>query len=244
MNSFALKLLACITMLIDHIGAIFFPDIMFLRIIGRIAFPIYGFLITEGYTKTKNLKRYMFRLFILAIVSQIPYMLAFETKGLNVFFTLLAGILVMVILDKKIDFLKLKDDNKIYKIIFEVSIYIVKFILILLIIGVIEKFESDYATYGVCIILCFRLFKNNFKKLTFVMLALNILYTIPILKYFITSYGVNFRVFLQTTCINSLFFIYNYNDTEGIKMQWLFYGFYPVHLIVLIFIRYALVNVV
>jgi len=65
MNSFSLKLLACITMLIDHIGAIFFPDIMFIRIIGRVAFPIYAFLITEGYSRTKNLKRYMSRLFMI-----------------------------------------------------------------------------------------------------------------------------------------------------------------------------------
>ncbi|WP_346916620.1 TraX family protein [Clostridium sp.] len=242
MNSFSLKLLACITMLIDHIGAIFFPDIMFIRIIGRVAFPIYAFLITEGYSRTKNLKRYMSRLFILAIISQIPYMLAFETKGLNVFFTLFSGIFIMIILDKKIDFYKLKHDSKIAKVVFEISIYIVKFVIILGILYILVKFKSDYAAYGVCIILCFKIFKGNFKKLTLSMIGLNILYTIPYLKYSITPFGVNFRVFLQATCISSLFFVYHYDGNEGKKAQLIFYGFYPAHLIVLVFIRYMLVN--
>lgn len=242
MDSFSLKLLACITMLIDHIGGMFFPDIIFFRIIGRVAFPVYAFLITEGYSRTKNIKRYMFRLFILAIISQIPYMLAFETKGLNVFFTLLSGLFIMIVLDKKVDYYKLKNDSKISKEVFNISIYIIKFVIILGILYILEKFQSDYAVYGVCIILCFKMFKENLKKLTLSMIGLNFLYTIPYLKYFMGSFGVNFRVFLQATCINSLFFIYHYNGNEGKKVQWLFYGFYPVHLIVLVFIRYILVN--
>lgn len=242
MDSFSLKLLACVTMLIDHTGAIFFPEIMFFRIIGRVAFPIYAFLITEGYSRTKNIKRYMFRLFILAIISQIPYMLAFETKGLNVFFTLLSGIFIMIIIDKKVHYYKLKHDIKISKEVFDISIYIIKFVIILGILYILEKFQSDYAIYGVCIILCFKMFKENFKKLTLSMIGLNFLYTIPYLKYFMEPFGVNFRVFLQATCINSLFFIYHYNGSEGKKVQFLFYGFYPVHLLVLVFIRYILIN--
>ena len=244
MSSFSLKLLACITMLIDHIGVIFFPNMMLFRVIGRIAFPIYAFLITEGYTRTKNIKKYIFRLFILAIISQVPYMLAFDTKGLNVFFTLLSGILIMLVLDKKVDFSQLRNESKILQRSFRISVNIAKFVLIIAIIYILEKFNSDYATYGICIILCFRMFKYNFKKLIITIVILNFLYTIPLLKYFITPHGTNFRVFLQATSISSIFFIYNYDKTEGKKIQWLFYGFYPVHLTILIFIRYILENVV
>lgn len=244
MNSFLLKLIACITMLIDHVGSIFFPNIMIFRVIGRVSFPIYAFLITEGYTRTKNLKRYIFRLLILAIISQVPYMSAFEVKGLNIFFTLLAGILVILILDKKINFTQLSDGNRALNKIFEVGINIGKFAIIALILYILDRFEADYGVYGVCMILCFGIFKYDFKKLVVNIAILNLLYTIPILKYFITPYGINYRVFLQATCISSLFFIYNYDGTEGKKIKWLFYGFYPIHLAVLIFIRYILENVV
>jgi len=193
MDSFSLKLLACVTMLIDHIGAVFFPEIIFFRIIGRVAFPIYAFLITEGYSRTKNIKRYMFRLFILAIISQVPYMLAFETKGLNVFFTLLSAIFIIIILDKKVHCYKLKHYIKISKEVFDISIYIIKFIIILGILYILEKFQSDYAVYGVCIILCFKIFKENFKKLTLSMIGLNFLYTIPYLKYFMEPFGVKVK---------------------------------------------------
>ena len=56
-NTFVLKLIAIISMLIDHIGAILFPSSEVLRIIGRLAFPIFAFIIVEGYFHTKNLKK-------------------------------------------------------------------------------------------------------------------------------------------------------------------------------------------
>mgnify|MGYP001949717442 FL=1 len=87
-------------MTIDHIGYLFFPNIQLLRIIGRIAFPIFAYQITIGYKKTSNVYKYMTRLLFFALLSQIPYMLVMQNK-LNIIFTLLIG-LIMIHL-RKID---------------------------------------------------------------------------------------------------------------------------------------------
>ena len=69
----ALKIIAAIFMLIDHIGFILFPQVKVLRIIGRIAFPIYAFMIAEGCEHTKNKLRYFLSIFILGIICQAAY---------------------------------------------------------------------------------------------------------------------------------------------------------------------------
>ena len=68
-----LKLIACVTMLIDHIGAALFPQYLWLRYIGRIAFPIYCFLLAEGVHYTKDPKKYGLRLAMGALLSEIPF---------------------------------------------------------------------------------------------------------------------------------------------------------------------------
>ena len=100
-NTNLLKLLACISMLIDHIGLIFFSNNIILRSIGRIAFPLFFYCTFIGYFKTKNLKKYILRLLIVAIISQIPYSLLFNSNQLNVCFSLLIEIIFLYLLDNK-----------------------------------------------------------------------------------------------------------------------------------------------
>ena len=78
LSTFQLKWIAIITMLIDHIGAVLFPYELGYRIIGRIAFPIFCFLIVEGFSHTRDVRRYMVRLGIFALISELPYDLAFH----------------------------------------------------------------------------------------------------------------------------------------------------------------------
>ena len=75
MSSFILKMIAIVSMFIDHLGYAIFSKFSYFNYIGRLAFPIFAFQISEGYTHTKNLKRYFFRLFLFALISQVPFML-------------------------------------------------------------------------------------------------------------------------------------------------------------------------
>jgi hypothetical protein len=81
-------------MTIDHIGAILFPGIVILRIVGRLAFPIFGYLLILGVESTRNVKKYFARLLVFAFISQIPYFFAFgltPLDQLNIFFSLFFG---------------------------------------------------------------------------------------------------------------------------------------------------------
>ena len=104
MSSFVLKIIAIISMFIDHVGYVVFGKFSCFNYIGRIAFPIFAFQISEGYVHTKNLKKYFFRLFLFAIISQVPFMLFHSLISsdfsLNIFFTLLLGLACIFIYDK------------------------------------------------------------------------------------------------------------------------------------------------
>lgn len=95
-----LKLIALITMLVDHIGAIFFPGQMLWRTIGRIAFPIFAWQLTQGFIHTSSRVRYGFRLFLFGIIAQAPYMflnpdVALEPLRINIMFQLFSGVLLL-----------------------------------------------------------------------------------------------------------------------------------------------------
>ena len=117
MTSFALKITAIISMFCDHFGDAFIGHFSFLNLIGRIAFPIFAFQISEGFTHTKNMKKYFLRLGIFALVSQIPFslfvhkFLGSSLFSLNVFFTLFLGLLSMYLYDYIIKLFNTTDEN-------------------------------------------------------------------------------------------------------------------------------------
>ena len=89
-----IQALAFLTMFIDHAGLLFFPRAIWLRAVGRMAFPLFCYNIVFGLVHTKNVKKYALRLLIFALISQYPYMLALHHASyeLNVLFTLIAGL--------------------------------------------------------------------------------------------------------------------------------------------------------
>ena len=220
MSAFVLKIIAIITMFIDHLGyAIYNGKFSYFNYIGRLAFPIFAFQISEGYIHTKNLKNYFFRLFLFAIISQLPFMLftsiISNQISLNVFFTLLLGLLCIYIYDK--------------------SKYKTLAIFASIAIGIIANFlHCDYGFYGVAIILMFYIFKNNFiyASLSF-LIATAIKFIIPIYKY-----GLNpaYIYLFLCTCIPIILFSV-YNGKKGKNTGYLLYLFYPIHFL-LIYVGY------
>lgn len=214
MSSFLLKIIACITMFIDHVGYLVHHGKMsFYNFIGRISFPIFAFQISEGYCYTKNLKKYMFRLFIFALISQYPFMLFHDliSKGfaLNIFFTLLLGLICIIIYDKL--------SNKILSVALSIAIAFIA-----------EITHCDYGFYGVSIIILFYIFKNNiiFMNISFILCT--------IIKYanYIIRYGNSYIYILYCIfTLYSLIFINLYNKKQGKKIKYFLYIFYPVHLL-------------
>lgn len=215
MSSFVLKLIAIITMFIDHIGYVIFDGFSFFNYIGRVAFPIFAFQISEGYIHTKNIKKYFLRLFIFALISQIPFMLFHKIISndfaLNIFFTLLLGLASIYIYDKsKHKFLG---------------------IIISIIIGFIAEFiHCDYGFYGIAIILLFYIFKNNnmLSSISFI-IAVTINYLIPIIKY--GFYDIYLYLYIFT--LIPIIFISLYNGKKGKDTKYLLYLFYPIHLLLI-----------
>ncbi len=99
-----LKIIAIVTMVIDHIGQILYPDLLFLQIIGRLSFPIFAYLIVLGVESTKKPRKYMVTLLVFALISQIPYYLAFGIQPferLNILFSLLLSAVTIYFYNKR-----------------------------------------------------------------------------------------------------------------------------------------------
>ncbi len=90
-----MKIIAAISMLIDHVGVIFLPEVKALRIIGRIAFPIYVFMIAEGCVYSKNRLRYCLAIFLLGICCQIVYYLYDGSTYMGILITFSFSIIII-----------------------------------------------------------------------------------------------------------------------------------------------------
>lgn len=237
-----LKIIAIVSMLIDHIGAIilermlilkgmpeavdsrlfnafieanaslYYTDIVF-RMIGRIALPIFCFLLVEGFLYTHNLKKYLTRLFIFALISEIPFNLAFfgrffEWGYQNIFFTLFLGILAIA-------GLRMAEEKKQWSMIGRV---LFGFLSVGIGIGAAMLLKTDYNMFGVITIIIIYLFRR--RK--------------------ILGVGIGCAILMEPTAFISLIPIYLYNGTRGINLKWIFYLFYPVHILLLYLIACAL----
>ena len=80
-----LKIFGCIAMFIDHLGFLVFPNIQILRIIGRLSYPIFAFMLAEGCFYTKNRFRHFYVISLFGIVFQIVYYLVMEYIDLSIF---------------------------------------------------------------------------------------------------------------------------------------------------------------
>lgn len=224
-----LKIIALVTMIIDHIGGALFPQYPFFRIIGRIAFPIYAFFIAQGCIYTKNYKKYLLRLFIFALISEIPYDMCFNNYGnfininflnnTNTIYTLFFGA-ILIFLYIKIDKINILISTKIF----------IKLIFTCIILYLAQSLNTDYGAWGILLILGFYLFRKD--KLITVFTSLFLI----IYRYI---FYFNFPLFLFN--ILPLGLIYFYNNKKGLSLKWLFYIVYPLHLAIIYFIKIYLI---
>ena len=224
LSNFDLKLIAIITMTIDHIGVVFGTVFYnFLRAVGRLSFPIFAFLLTEGYVHTKSFSKYFLRLLVLALFSEVIYDYAFYGSSIylganNIFFTLALGLLTLFLLDKSKGLIKRYFKDKVDLVI----ILPITYLLIVVIMGLIAEFLSfSYGMLGILVISFFYLFKKNF-PLTVLSVSLSTLILGDTMQYF---------------SLLSLILIYFYNKKLGKKCKVFFYLYYPLHILVLGVIR-------
>lgn len=215
MSSFVLKIIALTTMFCDHLGYCIYGKLSWMNYIGRLSFPIFAFQISEGYIHTKNVKKYFLRLLIFAFISQIPFNMYEYALNIplciNVFFTLLLGLLTIFVYDKA--------NNKIWGLL-----------LMILLSGIAEYFSFDYGAFGVIVVFLFYLLKEN--KL---IMSLSFILSIAI-NYFMKMclYGFNLKYILLALCaMFSIIFICLYNNKKGPNIKYLLYIFYPLHLLIL-----------
>lgn len=210
-NTFTLKCIAITSMLIDHIGAVLFPWCEWLRIVGRLAFPIFAYLLVEGFFYTKDVKKYMSRLAIFALISEIPFDLAFngaiiEFSHQNVFFTLLFGMWMM--------YLMIQTPSKVRQALIMLAACLIA-----------DYLCTDYGSWGILMILAFYGFRDK-KAVKFTLIVL--------LNILMWQMGYLTQQFAGFAVIPLAF----HNKELGPKMKMFFYVFYPAHLLILFLINY------
>ena len=240
-----IKIIAIVTMLIDHIGAAILARYIMIsgymeivvsndanvinqwlmengtlynvyqimRMIGRVAFPIFCFLLVEGFLRTRDVKKYAIRLGAFALISEIPFNLALTSKVMefqyqNVYFTLLIGLLTMLAFDK-IDKTEWIKPAKLLLCVVALATGAV----------LAEFLRTDYGAKGVVCILVLYIFRNQ-KLLQIIAGCVSFLW--------------------ETTAPFAFIPIAFYNGKRGLQLKYIFYLFYPLHLLILYLICVAL----
>ena len=236
-----LKLIAVISMLLDHIGAIviengilrgweetqllafleteqgkFWMGVDFLfRTAGRLAFPIFCFLLVEGFLHTRNVKRYAGMMFLFAILSEIPFDLAarnrfFDVEFQNVYFTLFLGLIMMICLKKW--------GGTFWKQAAIVTIFC----------GIAVLLRCDYDMAGILIIACFYLFRGRRSRMFWSAGLLSFMESLM-------CFGAAALALIPISC---------YNGERGrLRSKYFFYCFYPVHLLLLFLFNWIVLGV-
>ena len=236
LSSNALKIIACICMLTDHVGVILADNNYYMRAAGRIAFPIFAFLIVQGMFYTSDIRKYLIRLGMFAIVSEIPFDLALHDTvwypgAQNIFFTLTSGLFAIYALDSRGPFGKWK-----------VEIALTAALLA-------EFLRFDYGMAGVGIIILFYLCEKERGGAeagcasntvgacsgTDVQMGLyfswkqNLEIILVSALMYVLCLGVN-----QMYALLAMIPVNMYNGERGkVKLKYVFYLFYPVHLILI-----------
>ncbi len=216
-----LKIIAMVSMVFDHVGDMFFPGVMWPRMIGRLAMPIFSFCISEGYIHSRDRNKYIIRLGLFALVSEVPFDLAFDGMvGLNhqnIMLTFFLSVLALKVFDLIRG--EVKGDTGKYSI--WRTVCGILSVCMMAVFAVVVK--ADYTLFAVMAVFLFYVFKDS--------------------RHLIRSgVGVAFLALTRTVgyyCTTGLSLIplLLYNGKRGRGLKWLFYVFYPGHLLLLYLIK-------
>ena len=214
LNNNQLKLLAMFFMLLDHIGVQLFPGCIVLRIVGRIAFPIFAYMIAEGCFYTKNRGKYLGMIAALAVGCQLVYYFAMGSLYQSVLITFTLSILVIFAVDF---FIKKRTFGR--GCLMAVAILGVMFAAVVApILWKSQGFQIDYGILGVMLPIAVYYMPNKAWKITAVAALLSIRAAI---------YGEIGWFALAAVPLLAL-----YNGQRGkYRLKYLFYIFYPTHLV-------------
>lgn len=211
MSGLELKILAVLTMVIDHAGIVLFagtPWYEICRMIGRLSFPLYAFLLSEGYVHTKSVRKYAGRLLLFALLSELPFDRAiygtwFYPQSQNVFFTLFLGLLLLDRLHG------CRGQGRAW------------WMLLFLLLA--ETFSVDYGAFGVLAVVLFYQIRGKSRW--------NLLF----MALLFAGYGFLGGFPIEAAAGLSMLLIACYNGKKGQYPvpSLVFYGIYPLHLLLL-----------
>lgn len=218
-----LKWIAVVTMVIDHFAASVYWQMgqgyhyeiyYVMRKIGRIAFPIYCFLLVEGFFHTRNAAKYLRNCFLFALISEIPFNMAifgevFYRYGQNVYFTLCIGLCALIVLDR-------------YRARHGTGYMLLKLVVIVAAAFAGEVLDVDYHWKGVLFIVMFYYIRN--------------------MQEWVRNTAVICAFASEITAPLAVIPIHFYNGERGRQLKYLFYAVYPVHLSVLGLVRFFLMG--
>lgn len=244
-----LKLIAVITMLIDHAGAVILgrmswdagymtvaystdPQALMswlyehgnlywiyflMRMIGRVAFPIFIFLMVEGLGRTRNRWKYLGRMALFAVISEIPFNLAltgqvWSTQYQSVYFTLSIGLLAMIVCDTLEERMR-HHLKRVVRIMYWPLLVVIAVLAAVL----AERLNTDYGAIGIICIMVIYVSRRN--------------------KIAQTIAGATVFIWEMTAPL-AFIPVWFYNGKRGLKLKYLFYIFYPAHLLILYLISY------
>lgn len=219
MSSFALHLLAMLLMLCDHLCLTLLPGLPVLRCVGRLAFPLFAFMAVEGYFHTRSLKKYLVRLLLLAIISEVPFNLlisgsVFDPYHQNVIWTLILGLLCIWAFEN------IAADRQ--------SLF--SAVVIIASLGAAILANVDYSSAGVLTLLAFYAFRGNTVRC-----RLSQLLSLGFINLVLLG-GLGLSYPYQVLAVLSLPIIWLYDGSQGPHggiIKTTNYLFYPVHMLIL-----------
>lgn len=235
LSAAALHILAMAFMLMDHLWATLLPAQEWLTCVGRIAFPIFAFMAVEGYFHTHNLKKYLLRMLIFAVISEVPFDLMYGGTWFypihqNVIWTLMMGLVGIHLMEsvrkKKSTF-----------------VYILVSAIVVILGGLLGTLSMvDYYGIGVLTVFIFYFFRG--RKWWCLLGQMLALYWVNVemlggLMYPIRLFGMEFELCQQGLALLALLPIWLYRGRQGYHskpFQYFCYAFYPIHMLVIVFV--------